>query len=114
MVSQMEHLLPKYHDQKPVIIKVMTYNVLADAYTKGTSLTNYPGKDLAVLQDFNFRAKRVIREISQQMDSCGLPEIICFQEVDNYNEFYKKELELLGYDTEVAYRRNIDAELIGW
>ena len=45
----MKQLDEQYHDQKPYIIKVVTYNVLADAYTKGTSLKNYPGKDLAVL-----------------------------------------------------------------
>lgn len=64
------------------------------------------------MQDFQFRSQRVIREISEQKDS--KPEIICFQEIDNYEKFYKGELDQLGYDTEVAWRRNTDAELIGW
>lgn len=42
------------------------------------------------------------------------PDIICLQEVDHFDEIYKPQLELLGYDMEVEYRREIDAKLIGW
>ena len=41
-------------------------------------------------------------------------EIICLQEVDHYDEIYKPRLEALGYQTQVVYRRGIDAELIAW
>ena len=35
-------------------------------------------------------------------------------EVDFYNEFYKDELDKLGYENALIYRDNIDAELIAW
>ena len=45
-------------------LKVLSYNVLADAYTKGKmNLGHYKNNDLKVLQDHEYRATRVIREI---------------------------------------------------
>ena len=64
MEGQIKMLEKSCEGVKPYILKVATYNILADCYTKGSSLKNYPGKDLAVLQDFNFRSKRVIREFT--------------------------------------------------
>ena len=49
MEAQTKDLNPSLKDITPYTMKVVTYNVLADAYTKGSSLKNYPGKDLAVL-----------------------------------------------------------------
>ena len=53
-------------------MKVMSYNVLADAYTKGSSVGHYKGRDLKVLQDIHYRATRVLREVEELM-----PNIIC-------------------------------------
>ncbi len=65
--------------------------------------------DLSILQDFNYRSKRIIREI--EIDN---PSIITFNEVDFYHKFYKSKLAKLGYDCRVVWRRGIDAVLIGW
>lgn len=51
---------------------VMSYNVLAHAYTIGTNVGNYKNIDLKVLQDIHYRATRVLREVEESM-----PNIIC-------------------------------------
>ena len=92
-----------------VKFKVLSYNVLADAYTRGLNVHHYPGKPLSILQDYSYRSTRVLMEIAHDN-----AEIICLQEVDHYDEIYKPKLEALGYQTQVVYRRGIDAELIAW
>ena len=92
-----------------VKFKVLSYNILADAYTRGLNVSHYPGKDLAVLQDYNYRSTRVLMEIEQDQ-----AEIICLQEVDHFDTIYGPKLQDMGYETQIVYRRNIDAELIGW
>ena len=83
---------------------------------------HYPKTDRKVLMDFEYRATRVLMEICQSYrenpfdfeTSKGVPDIICLQEVDHFDSFYKPHLTNMGYDTELHYRRNKDAELIGW
>ena len=75
--------------------------------------------DFKLLRNFKFRSTRVIREIKEQEERL---QIICLQEVDHYHDFYKGQLENLGYQSRVVYRRerwggdrrNIDAVLIAW
>lgn len=44
----------------------MSYNILADYYTKEDKAPKlWPNMDMALMQDFDFRATRVIREISE-------------------------------------------------
>ena len=50
---------------KKLDVKIMTYNILADVYTQGKFANYFPNTDIRVLQGFEYRAKRVIREISE-------------------------------------------------
>ena len=48
-----------------------------------------------------------------------MPNILCLQEVDHYEEFYKPRLAALGYQTEIMWRQSLgrrgkDSELIGF
>lgn len=105
-------------------LKVMTYNVLADEYTKTKGdLGHYKTADLRVVQDFEYRATIVIREIQADIKNTaaaidtskpGIPDIICLQEVDHFEDFYKPHLASLGYEVCLKYRRGLDAVLIGW
>jgi CCR4-NOT transcription complex subunit 6 len=85
---------------------VLSYNILADAYTNPL---HYPHTDSRVLFDFEYRANRVIMELEE-----SAADIICLQEVDHFDSFYKTKLESLGYQCDLVYRRETDAELIGW
>ena len=69
-------------------ISVLQYNVLADCYTKLWYSTHYGLKDRRVLQDFKFRAPRVIAEIAG-LKPADKPNIICLNEIDHYEDFYK-------------------------
>ena len=42
----------------------MSYNILADAYTRGANATHYPDTDKKVLMDFEYRATIVLMEIN--------------------------------------------------
>ena len=46
------------------------------------------------VRDFNFRSHRVVGEIAYSKS-----DIVCLQEVDNYDEFYQEKLASLGYDS---------------
>ena len=76
---------PTKIEGKSFKMRVLSYNVLADAYTKGLSnISHYPGKKANVLQDFEYRSQRVMREIVEGEVS----DIICLQEIDHYDSFY--------------------------
>ena len=55
----------------------------------------------------------MISELAEFMP-LSKPNIICLNEVDHYDDFYKSKLRKLGYHTEVVWRNNKDATLIGW
>ena len=46
------------------------------------------------VRDFNFRSHRVVGEIAYSKS-----DIVCLQEVDNYDEFYQAKLAELGYES---------------
>jgi RNA exonuclease NGL2 len=83
----------------------LSYNILADAYV--TPLL-YPFLNLKHA-DFNYRSKRVAKEI-ELSDS----DIICLEEVDHYEQSYKQPFEKMGYECHITYRRGIDGILIGF
>ena len=44
----------------------------------------------------------------------AFPNILCFQEVDHFKDFYHIQLSRMGYDMDLHWRRGKDAELIAW
>ncbi len=70
-------------------IRVLSYNMLADCYTRPQYFPYVSPGNLAF---FN-RAKKVVAELKSTM-----ADIICLQEVDHFADFYWKELTNLGYD----------------
>lgn len=58
---------------------------------------------------FKFRSVRILHEIRESNS-----DIICLQEVDHFDDFYKPRLEELGYDLHTTFRREKDAVLIGF
>lgn len=71
--------------------KVMSYNVMADNVSFKLI---YSHMSFPELNFKKYRGPRIIKEISD-----SLPGIICMQEIDHYNDFYKPKLESLGYET---------------
>ena len=69
----------------------MSYNILADRLSSLDKFVKYVP---AIVRDFQFRSRRIIGEIMQS--NC---EIVCLQEVDNFDEYYKAKLSMLGYKT---------------
>jgi len=67
---------------------VMTYNVLAESYTIPSRYHYCP----EFARRFNYRGKRIVSEISEYN-----PDIVCLQEVDHFSDFFKPQLESLGY-----------------
>lgn len=94
-------------------MNVLSYNVLAHYYTieEGKAEKLWPDSPFNILKNFDYRATRVIREITEQDK---LPDIICLQEIDNYESYYQLELIEYGYDCRLVYRKGTDAVLIGW
>ena len=69
----------------------MSYNILADRLASIPKFVEYVPK---VVRDFNFRSNRIIGEITASKS-----DIVCLQEVDNYDQFYQEKLASLGYDS---------------
>ena len=42
------------------------------------------------------------------------PDIICLQEVDHYEDFYKEQIKLMGYTSRIVWRKGTDIILTGW
>jgi mRNA deadenylase 3'-5' endonuclease subunit Ccr4 len=70
-------------------INVMSYNVLAYGNDTKTDFTYVSKENL----NFNYRAPRVIKEIKE-----ANADILCLQELNNIANFYKPELNSLGYE----------------
>lgn len=43
-----------------------------------------------------------------------MSDIVCLQEVDNYESVYEPHFKKYGYECELNYRYNVDAVLIGF
>ena len=67
----------------------MSYNILADRLSALPKFVAYVPE---MVRDFKFRSTRVIGEIAKA--NCG---IVCLQEVDYYDEFYRDRLAEKGY-----------------
>ena len=89
-------------------VKVLTYNILAHEYTVKHHSPRY-AYDLDLVQDWQYRAERVMMEIENDM-----PDLLCLQEVDHFEEFYKYRLRALGYKFEMVWRNGKDALLIAY
>lgn len=69
----------------------MSYNILADRLASIQKFVEYVPKPI---RDFNFRSNRIVGEIAYSKS-----DIVCLQEVDNYEEFYQAKLIDLGYES---------------
>lgn len=69
----------------------MSYNILADRLSSLPKFCKYVP---AIVRDFEFRSKRIVGEIMQSK-----ADIVCLQEVDNFDEYYEAKLAMLGYKT---------------
>ena len=117
LLNQQKKLTLHPQDIASYRARILSYNILADAYTQGIcNVANYPGISLNVFQDFEFRAQRIIREIKGESveGDVHLADIVCLQEVDHYEKYYQPEFKKMGCETEVIWRKNTDAELIAW
>ena len=92
-------------DPNKLFLKVLSYNILADCYSK-YFMFKYVNHGYL---HFPFRARRILNEIKEA--NC---DIICLQEMDHYHDFYKGELESLGYALQSTFRRNRDAVVVGY
>lgn len=83
----------KINNEAKPDLKVFSYNIMAYNFSKPEW---YPYVDVNLLHP-KYRAPRILKEISDE-----LPDILALQEVDNdlYLEFYKENLEALGYTIE--------------
>ncbi|TNV78978.1 hypothetical protein FGO68_gene13172 [Halteria grandinella] len=86
-------------------VKVLSYNILADCYSRYFMFKYVRHGNL----NFNYRSLRILQEIKDSNS-----DIICLQEVDHMDDFYKPQLEKLGYDLHHAYRREKDAVVVGF
>lgn len=86
-VSQANPNLPK--------LKVCSYNLLADNVAFRI-ITHTPYKYL----HFKYRSARIIQEIDHFR-----PDILCLQEVDHFKDFYRPELEKIGYSAYLNKRK---------
>ena len=71
------------------IIKVTSYNILASKF-----LFRWLYGVESKFADFTYRSKNVLKELEYYNS-----DIVCLQEVDNYDNFYQLNFEKLGYET---------------
>ena len=86
-------------------MKVLSYNILADCYSKYFMFKYVRHGHL----NFHYRSQRIIHEITESNS-----DIICLQEVDHFEDFYRPQLERLGYDLHETFRREKDAVVVGY
>ena len=84
----------------------MSYNILADIYTNAEHAR---GKYNLDYLNFRERSSKIMAEIKESD-----PDLVCLQEVDNYDTVYKPFLNKLGYECHIEWRREDDAVLIGY
>lgn len=73
-------------------LRVMTFNILADSKQGEEEWSATPPEAL----DWERRKLRLLEEIMRVS-----PDIVCFQELDHVDDFFKPELEELGYGSSV-------------
>jgi mRNA deadenylase 3'-5' endonuclease subunit Ccr4 len=78
-----------YLQQPHKIVKIMCYNILADRLASIPKFVKYVPE---AVRDFEFRSRRIVGEI---MNSNS--DIVCLQEVDNFEEYYQEKLSIMGY-----------------
>ena len=83
------HILDYFPNQEA--FSVMSFNVMADNVTFKILYRNCSFPHLNFLK---YRGPRMIKEIQQ-----NLPSIILMQEIDHYTDFWRPELEKIGYET---------------
>ena len=85
---------------------MLEYNLLADIYTTGVHEDHlFTGAHL----EFSCRAPRIIEEIRESK-----AEVICLTEVDHFDDFYRPQLENLGYSLHAEWRKGQDAVVLGF
>ncbi|KAG6572670.1 Glucose-repressible alcohol dehydrogenase transcriptional effector CCR4 [Phytophthora cinnamomi] len=73
-------------------LRVMTYNVLAQCYVRSTFFPYCKSSELR----WKNRSKNLEAVFSSSLPVA--PDVICLQEVDNYNEFWADAMKRLGYE----------------
>ncbi|XP_055820832.1 carbon catabolite repressor protein 4 homolog 4 isoform X2 [Solanum dulcamara] len=69
---------------------LVSYNILAQAYVKGTLFPHSPGPCLK----WNVRSQAILKVLK----SLGA-DFLCLQELDEYGSFYKRNIECVGYSS---------------
>ena len=59
--------------------------------------------------NFKYRSHKILEELKYSNS-----DIICLQEVDHIEDFYRPQLEGMGYSIHEAYRRGKDAVVVGY
>jgi CCR4-NOT transcription complex subunit 6 len=72
-------------------IKVVTWNVLCDSYTSGKIGAAFRYCPHEFLK-WSYRAKNIVETIKKSK-----ADVICLQEVENFEYFWEPELGVLGY-----------------
>ena len=85
----------------PVLIHVMSYNVLADQLATPDFHPLQTSQEL----DFAFRAPRIIEEIRQSGAS-----LVFLQELDRIDDFYDEKLKSLGFSVVYGQRGSQDGK----
>lgn len=76
------------YQNAPALCSVGSFNLLADCFCQPN---NWPYVNQNYLK-FNYRKHLIIQAI-KKLDS----DVICLQELDNFEEYYKQAFESLGY-----------------
>ena len=85
----------------------MSYNILAEIYTDDKSIKGKFNKEHL---DFRERSLKIMAEIRESD-----PDLICLQEVDNFETVYQPFLASMGYEFQTEWRReDNDAILLGY
>ena len=73
-------------------VSVASWNVLADSYAYSQPIKTSPEDLIPTYIEWDYRKQKIAESIS----NCGA-DILCFQEVDHYIDFYEPLLGKLGY-----------------
>ncbi|XP_031502875.1 carbon catabolite repressor protein 4 homolog 4 isoform X2 [Nymphaea colorata] len=77
-------------DKTGCLIRVVSYNILAQAYVKSSLFPHSPSPCLK----WKARSQAVLAEL-RSLDA----DFLCIQELDEYESFYKRNMENLGYSS---------------
>ncbi|EFC45016.1 mRNA deadenylase [Naegleria gruberi] len=96
---------------------ILTYNILAQMYAKRLDMEPFSNiENYEMITSWSYRRKRLFREIksygmaNDKQQHQEMPEIICFQECDNYQKYWRKKmnnkLNMYSTYTEKRGKRN--------